>query len=63
MPKKGSKAFQYMTPTEVEGYQEYTRRHRSGKPQDTETRTGNSAYAKAMKTVRQQTQRVQRAED
>ena len=54
MPKSGSDAFQYMTPTQVDGYREYMRRHREGLPQDAQTRAGNTAYGQSMKRVRAQ---------
>lgn len=61
MPKKGSEAFNLMTPTEVSGYQEYMRRFREKAPQDTATRAGNTAYARAMKKVRAQKAHVSNA--
>jgi len=59
MPKKGSKAFDFMTQIEVRHYQDYMVRHRLGEAQDANTRAGNTAYARAMKKVREQGRRAQ----
>lgn len=58
-----SKAFTRMTSVEVSEYREYIRRHRAKLPQDERTKNGNTAYARAQKQVRKDTERVEQAQN
>ncbi len=51
-PKGSSPTFKRMTVDEVRNYQEYHRRYRLNMPQDEQTRSGNTAYAKAKRNER-----------
>jgi len=59
-PKGNSSAFSRMTRGEADGYHQYHVNRRSGRPQNEDTRAGNTAYARAMRLERAAKQREEK---
>lgn len=53
-----TKAKQYLSSEQLEGYREYHRRVRAKEPQTPATRAANTAYARAARKVRQEAKRA-----